>query len=167
MSIIVKRYAGSGSRLRQYIADLMEDVATTSDLSDHAALRNNPHIVTAEQVGTYEASAVDALLLQKANLDHNQGWSTITSKPNTLAGFGITDGYTVSQVNGMVAQKLAIPSPLLATLSPGSVAGQLSLLTTLIQLIPVVNQILTSQTSQNTAIERINTILKNSGLAQP
>lgn len=34
---------------------------------------------------------------------HNQAWSTITSTPTTLSGYGITDGFTVANARGAVS----------------------------------------------------------------
>ena len=52
----------------------------------HAARTDNPHGVTAEQVGAYTKTGVDGKLAKKAD------------KANTLAGYGITDAATKDEV---------------------------------------------------------------------
>lgn len=47
-----------------------------------------------------------AYYLARANHTGTQGWSTITSTPTTIAGYGITDAYTKTEVDTAVGGKV-------------------------------------------------------------
>lgn len=60
------------------------DDQTSSTLLNHAEDKNNPHEVTAAQIGAASASEVESALAGKANTSHTQAASTITA--GTLGG---------------------------------------------------------------------------------
>ena len=60
------------------------DDQTSSNMLNHATNKNNPHQVTAAQIGAVTTSAMQTALNGKANTSHTQSASTITA--GTLAG---------------------------------------------------------------------------------
>jgi len=52
------------------------------------------------------ANSTDAFLLARANHTGTQGWGTITSTPTTIAGYGITNAYTKSEVDTAIGGKV-------------------------------------------------------------
>lgn len=62
------------------------------DLAAHIANVSNPHTTTAAQVGAYTTAQVDTALAGKSDVGHTHTFASLTSKPTTLAGYGITDG---------------------------------------------------------------------------
>lgn len=77
--------------------------AVSASLATHAARVDNPHAVTAAQVGAYTIAAVDALLATKADTVHTHTFASLTSKPTTLAGYGITDAALDADLDAHVA----------------------------------------------------------------
>ena len=51
---------------------------------------------------TYSQSSINSLLAGKSDTGHTHTFASITSKPTTLAGYGITDAYTSSQVDSLL-----------------------------------------------------------------
>jgi len=77
--------------------------SAASDLLDHIADTDNPHAVTKAQVGlgncdnTSDANkpistATQTALDGKSDVGHTHTFASLTDKPTTLAGYGITDG---------------------------------------------------------------------------
>jgi hypothetical protein len=85
---------------------------TLQATSSHVASTSNPHNTTAAQVGA-------------APLVHNQAWSTITNRPTTVAGYGITDAATL--VNGLVPTSLLPNDYLVNTTTVATEAEMLGL----------------------------------------
>lgn len=65
---------------------LAESKADQSALEAHVASTNNPHAVTAEQVGAYTKDEINTRLDEKAD------------KATTVAGYGITDAATKTEI---------------------------------------------------------------------
>lgn len=61
----------------------LQDLISSADA--HQKLKNNPHNVTTEQIGA-------------AKSEHTHSFSSLTSKPTTLSGYGITDAPTDEQL---------------------------------------------------------------------
>lgn len=81
--------------------------AIESDLSTHAARTDNPHSVTAAQVGAYSTGAVDTLLSGKADTSHSHAWGTITG---TLSGQ--TDLQSALDAKAPTSRSLSTTGPL-------------------------------------------------------
>lgn len=73
------------------IATQAELDAVATAATTHAARTDNPHAVTAAQVGAYTIAAVDSALAGKSDVGHTHTFASITSTPTTLAGYGILD----------------------------------------------------------------------------
>jgi hypothetical protein len=55
----------------------------------------------------YTETEMNSFLSGKSDTNHSHSFSSITSKPTTLSGYGITDAYTSSQVDSKIDSKVA------------------------------------------------------------
>lgn len=90
-----KRAVGAEAALSARIADLAETAGAKADksaLEAHVSRKDNPHAVTAEQVGAYTKDETDEKLTSKAD------------KATTLAGYGITDAAKQTDLEALAAK---------------------------------------------------------------
>lgn len=89
------RAVGAEAALSARIADLAETAGAKADksaLEAHVSRKDNPHAVTAEQVGAYTKGETDEKLDAKAG------------KATTLAGYGITDAAKQTDLEALAAK---------------------------------------------------------------
>lgn len=83
-------------------------------LRGDGALATFPSIPAAQVQTDWNATTGLGVLLNKPTsfppAAHNQAWSTITSTPNTLAGYGIQDGVSQSALTSALAVKFNTPT---------------------------------------------------------
>lgn len=100
------------------------------------------------------ANSSDATLLARANHTGTQNWSTITSTPTTIAGYGITDAYTKTEVDTSLAGKADTQA---TALTDASTAHALNMIFSDTEVEAALDAL-------GTRINAIHTILKAAGI---
>ena len=103
--------------------------------------------------GSYVLTSDSRLSDARTPLAHNQAWSTITGTPTTLAGYGITDGYSTSNPSGFITASAL--SGYLTTATASSTYATISSL----------SSYLTTATAASTYATQVRTISAGTGLS--
>ena len=103
--------------------------------------------------GSYVLTSDSRLSDARTPLAHNQAWSTITGTPTTLAGYGITDGYSTSNPSGFITASAL--SGYLTTATASSTYATISSL----------SSYLTTSTAASTYTPQVRTITAGTGLS--
>lgn len=90
---------------------------TSGELATAASVALKANIASPTFTGTVTAPTFVGSLTGNAATATNVAWSGITSKPTTIAGYGITDAYTKSEVDGLIP---AVPFQSLTTTGTGA-----------------------------------------------
>lgn len=62
-------------------------------------------VLAAADVGAYSTAQVDTFLAGKSDTGHTHTFASLTAKPTTIGGYGITDAYTKTEVDTALAGK--------------------------------------------------------------